>query len=67
MSECNDFSTYLKENQEKLNDPIVAYFLQDSNNITLLQKAINNPSQENRKQLDDAFRSIISGLKLSTM
>ncbi|MGG1338473.1 sigma-70 family RNA polymerase sigma factor [Bacillus subtilis] len=56
MSECNDFSTYLKENQEKLNDPIVAYFLQDSNNLTLLQKAINNPSQENKKQLDDAFR-----------
>lgn len=66
MSECNDFRTYLKENQDKLNEPIVAYFLRDSNNLTLLQNAIDNPSQENRKKLDDAFREHYTRAKILT-
>ncbi|MES5398168.1 sigma-70 family RNA polymerase sigma factor [Bacillus amyloliquefaciens] len=56
MLECDDFCKYVKENQEKLNEPIVVYFLEDQKNLTLFQNALNNPSQENRNRLDNAFR-----------
>jgi len=51
-----EIKKFYKENEEFLNNSLIKTFLQVKGNQELLEKALQEPSEENRKKLDNKFR-----------
>lgn len=52
LSKIHDF---FKKNEENINNPIVKSFISDDENRKLLEKAIVNPTTDNKNRVDVAF------------
>lgn len=56
FSLATTFQRFLVDHSEFLENPIVKDFLKAEGHLLLLANAINNPTENNNKKLDEAFR-----------
>ncbi|MDA1477758.1 sigma-70 family RNA polymerase sigma factor [Bacillus changyiensis] len=64
MDEKRVLRSFLEENRDKLEEPIIALFLKKKENFSLLKDVINNPTYENKEELDQAFRNHYYNVKV---
>ncbi|WP_285399310.1 sigma-70 family RNA polymerase sigma factor [Lysinibacillus sp. fls2-241-R2A-57] len=48
---------FFYKNNERVNNPIIKSFLSDAKNLYLVQKAILNPTDSNKKLVDESFQA----------
>ncbi|MFD2658527.1 sigma-70 family RNA polymerase sigma factor [Gracilibacillus thailandensis] len=54
---------FIERNKEAIQNPIIESFLENDKNYELLQKAITNPTDENKREIDNAFKEHYKKIK----
>ncbi|WP_410985023.1 sigma-70 family RNA polymerase sigma factor [Bacillus cereus] len=60
----NQINAFFEKYRDKLKEPIIQQFLKEPKNYDLFEKAITNPTEENKQKLDNAFKTYYKNIRM---